>query len=372
MALRRRGPGPGNAPSLVTTLLLAPELFTGGGGIARVLRLYLKALCDLAAEGDQVRFLSLNDANADSADLRQYGGSSLSDWRVCRGSKVDFTLSAIRMSKDCDRIICGHVAQLPVAWLASLTRPRISYFLVAHGIEVWRSFTVLERWSIRGAHRVLCVSEYTQRQLQSHCPIPEGRSVVLPNALDPFLAPTERPSEPGPDPVVLSVSRLSKAEGYKGVDHLISAMPGVLAELPGARLRIVGRGDQLPSLQALARRLKVADSVEFAGYRSDSDLHADFMGCRLFALPSEKEGFGLVYVEAMAHGRPCLVARSGGAPEVVSEETSTMVTFGDVAGIAAAIVAALSREWPMDAILERAQVFSYLRFRDHLASILAA
>jgi phosphatidyl-myo-inositol dimannoside synthase len=356
----------------VTTLLIAPELFTGGGGIARVLRLYLKALCDLSADGDRVRLLSLNDANADSEDLRRYGASSLSDWRVCSGSKLDFTLSAIRMSKDCDRIICGHVAQLPVAWLASMIRPSISYFLVAHGIEVWRPFTFLERRSIRGTHRVLCVSDFTKRQLRLHCPIPEGRSVVIPNALDPFLAPKTRPSEPGPDPVVLSVSRLSKAEGYKGIDHLISAMPSVLAELPGARLRIVGRGDQLPSLQALVKRLKVSNSVEFAGYRSDSDLHADFEACRLFALPSEKEGFGLVYVEAMAHGRPCLVARSGGAPEVVSEETSMTVDYGDVAGIAAAIVAALRREWPMDPILERAQVFSYLRFKEHLASILAA
>jgi glycosyltransferase involved in cell wall biosynthesis len=354
------------------TLLMAPELFAGGGGITRILRLYLKALCELAPEGGQVRFVSLNDMDADSGDLRRYSNDRLVEWRICRRKRMDFILTSIRMALKSDRIICGHVAQLPIAWAASWLRPGLKYILVAHGIEVWRPFTSLERRAIRGAHRVLCVSEYTRRQVLENCPIPEDRTAVLPNALDPYMDSEVPPSEAAGAPVILTVSRLSVSEGYKGIDHLIAAMPAILADIPGARLRIVGRGDQLPSLQALSHRLNVEGSVEFAGYRSDKELHSDFRECRLFALPSEKEGFGLVYIEAMAHGRPCMVARSGGAPGVITEQTGVSVEFGDIAGIAATAVAALSRNWAIKPIIERAQEFSYLRFKERLASLLSA
>lgn len=112
--------------------------------------------------------------------------------------------------------------------------------------------------------------------------------------------------------------------------------------------------------------------MEFAGYIGDSELHGEFSRCRLFALPSQKEGFGLVYLEAMAHGRPCLGARSGGVPEVITADTGTLVEYGDVPGLAAAIVSGLRREWPLEPLLERARTFSYLRFRERLASLLSA
>jgi glycosyltransferase involved in cell wall biosynthesis len=172
--------------------------------------------------------------------------------------------------------------------------------------------------------------------------------------------------------VILAVSRLSIADSYKGIDHLIAAMPAVLAQIPQARLRIVGRGDGLSGLQARVRDLNVGNAVEFAGYVGDSELPDEFARCRLFALPSQKEGFGLVYLEAMAHGRPCLGARAGGAPEVITGDTGVLVEYGDVAAIAAAIVAALRRDWPIEPLLERAKMFSYLRFKERFASLMMA
>jgi glycosyltransferase involved in cell wall biosynthesis len=127
----------------------------------------------------------------------------------------------------------------------------------------------------------------------------------------------------------------------------------------------------MPGLQALARRLKISAAVDFAGYRSDKEVDGEFARCRLFALPSQKEGFGLVYLEAMAHGRPCIGARAGGVPEVITPETGLLVEYGDVQAIASAIVSALRREWNLEALLERARSFSYLRFKERLASLLS-
>ena len=352
------------------TLLLAPELFTADGGIARILRLYLKALCEMAGPDDTVDLIALNDRVMDSADLAKYSNARMGGWRVCSRDKVAFVKAAIRAGLSSDRIICGHVAQLPVAWAVSKLRPKLEYYLVAHGIEVWRPFSLLERLSIRGCSRVLCVSDYTRRQLLLHCPMEEGRTAVVPNALDPYLDSKDPVPPPDGPPVVLCISRLSIADSYKGIEHLIRAMPAVSAEIPGVRLRIVGRGDALPRLQALATGLSMGRVVEFVGFRTDAELQADLEACRLFALTSEKEGFGLVYLEAMAHGRPCLGARAGGVPEVISEDSGVLVEYGDVPGIAAAMTAALRKEWPIGPILERVRMFSYLRFKERLASLI--
>jgi phosphatidylinositol alpha-1,6-mannosyltransferase len=347
-------------------------MFASDGGIARILRLYLMALCELSNKGDAVRFLSLNDRFVDSSDLRRYSDDSLVEWEACSGRKLRFICSALRMGKASDRIICGHVAQLPVAWLVSKLKPGLEYFLVAHGIEVWRPFTFIERRALMGARCVFCVSDFTRRRLLERCALAPEKVAVLHNALDPHLDPVSAAAAMNGPPVILSVSRLSVADSYKGIGHLIEAMPAVRHAVPDARLRIVGRGDGLPGLQASARRLRLEGAVEFTGYRSDGELRGDFEGCRLFALPSEKEGFCLVYLEAMAHGRPSLGARSGGVPEVITEETGVLVEYGDVPGIAAAIVAALRREWCVESLLERARSFSFPIFKERLASLLRA
>lgn len=357
------------------TLLLAPELFTTDSGIPRCLRLYLKALCELAGEKDRVRFVALNDANIDSADLRPYSTSSaLDQWRACNRDKTAFVRAALRLSAGTRLIICGHIAQLPVAWLASWLHPGLRYALVAHGIEVWRPFTFLEKRALKGAWRIFCVSDFTRREILKNIALDPARLVVLPNALDPNLDADgiDSSSITTTQPVILTVSRLSSSDRYKGIDHLIQAMPAILASAPGTKLRIVGRGDDRPRLHQLARDLGIDAAVEFAGYVDDRQLRHEFARCTAFALPSEKEGFGLVYVEAMAHGKPCIAANAGGAPEVVSPESGLLVPHGDITALAAACITALTASWNAPAIRACARRFSYQEFHNRLQSLIAA
>ena len=366
-------PTPPVAPARVVrhrTLLLAPEIFASEGGIPRILQTYLKALCELPEADHAVRLLALNDSALASNDLRRCAPNGLDDWFVCSRNKARFVRAALRLSRGCDRIVCGHVAQLPVAWLARQFNPRLRYYLVAHGIEVWRKFKLTERVALRGAEKIFCVSDFTRRELQKNCRLAEGQAVVLHNALDPhFEIAGGRPLAQCP-PVIVVVTRLTYDDRYKGVQHLIEAMPAIRAAVPGATLRIIGRGDDLPRLQTLRNRLGLTAAVEFLGFVNDKRLADEMRECRLFALPSKKEGFGLVFLEAMAHGRPCLGARAGGIPEVITEETGVLVDYGDVPGIAAASIAALGRAWDEEAILARARHFSYSQFQSRLASLL--
>jgi len=362
---------PGGYGSLV--MLLAPEVFSSMGGITRMLRLYLKAMCDLAGEHNfGVRLVTLNDPMLDSGDLRRYATDHLEDWYVCSRDKSRFVRAALGRSRKCRTLVCGHVAQLPVAWAARLLNPRLRYYLVAHGIEVWRPFTFLERMALRGAAGILCVSGHTRREFLRRCRIREDRAIVLPNALDPHfeIRPGSPPAECGP--VILTVSRLTHADRYKGVEHLLRAMPAVREAVPGARLLVVGRGDDLPRLQGIAHQtgLIAGGGVEFLGSVGDTQLDGLLGSCRAFALPSESEGFGLVYLEAMARGRPCVGARAGATPEIITEDTGLLVDYGDIPGIARACASALLREWPQEPMLERARSFSYSVFRTRLGALL--
>lgn len=351
-------------------LLLVPELFSSEGGIPRILRLYLKAVCELAEPNGEVRLITLNDKTIDSTDLRAFASERLVDWATCGRNRWQFVRSALHFSGQSDLILCGHIGQLPVAWFCQLKHPRLHYILIAHGLEVWRPFTWLERVALRKARRVWCVSEFTRGELLKNSGLEGDRAVVLPNGSDPtFQAPGDE-NGPTPGPVILTVSRLSQSDSYKGIDHLIAAMPEIRRTVPNATLRVVGRGDDLPRLQGLAADHNLTGIVEFVGYLADAELEYEFSRCRVFALPSEREGFGLVYIEAMAHGKPCVGANAGGTPEVITPETGLLCPYGDVPALAHACTEALTRKWNPATIQARADVFSYPRFRDNMRSLL--
>jgi phosphatidylinositol alpha-1,6-mannosyltransferase len=356
-------------------LLLSPELFLHEGGIARILRLYLKAICELAGPGGRVDSVVLNDHPAIDPRISRYATAQLGEQIGCDRSKLRFIREAVRLGRRAEVLVCGHLHQLAIARLAKVFNPRLRYYLIAHGIEVWRPYTLLERKALLGAHRILCISEYTRRSMLRFFPeLPPDRLVIVPNTLDPYFAPAlnDRESKaPFATPRILTVARLASADTYKGVDTLIEAMPLVRREFPLARLRIVGQGDDLPRLEALVQRLGVGFAVDFTGPLSDEALRAEYAGCDFFALPSRKEGFGLVYLEAMIYGKACLGARAGGTPEVITDAAGQLVEYGNIPDLAAAI-ADLAR-YPRDSEVVRrhADSFAFPAFTARLAAALS-
>ncbi len=356
----------------MNVLLMSPELFLHEGGIARIMRLYLLALCESATRVDAV---VLNDRPGPEVRLARYANARLGERICCDRSKLAFVRQTLRLAKRADLLVCAHLHHLPVAWLAQRLNPALKYSLVAHGIEVWRPYTALERRALLGAHRILCVSEYTRRQLLRFLPmLAADRLVVVPNTLDPQFAPrADEQSSPQPFalPRILAVGRLSSADAYKGFDTLIEALPTIRREYLAARLRIVGTGDDQPRLSALAQRLGVTGSVDFLGAIDDDALRLEYTSCDLFALPSRREGFGLVYLEAMIHGKPCLAARAGGAPEVVNDTVGRLVEYGNIAEIAAAVDELVRTPRDSEVVRRHAASFAFPVFAQRLAAALA-
>ncbi|WP_082780860.1 glycosyltransferase family 4 protein [Cephaloticoccus primus] len=363
-------------------VLLAPAIFAQEGGIERLMRLYLKSLCESCRDNEHVYSLALNDSPSPPDSLSAYSNNRLASYNGFNHDKLRFTVQALRLARHADLVICGHIHQLVIARLAQIISPKLRYYLIAHGIDVWRKYTTIERWSLRGADKIFCVSQYTRKQmLRFYSALKPARLEVVSNALDPRLGSvlsteSSRRSaritqSPPSNPIILSVGRLKLDDLYKGFDKLIEAMPQVSREYPDAQLRIVGTGDALPYLQAIARSLGVDRFVSFVGRLTDEELMREYEACTLFALPSRKEGFGLVYLEAMAYGKPCICANAGGAPEVVAvPDTGLAVEYGNISELAEAIIEILRHPRDPEIIRKHAQQFSYERFRDRLAELI--
>jgi glycosyltransferase involved in cell wall biosynthesis len=137
------------------------------------------------------------------------------------------------------------------------------------------------------------------------------------------------------------------------------------------RLHIVGAGDDMPRLQSHARSLGLDGcGVRFLGAVSDGELRQELAGCDVFALPSKGEGFGIVYLEAMAMARPCIAGNHGGPPEIIDDGTDGyLVEHGDVDQLASRLVTLyrepdLRREMGARAAVKVRQRYLFSQMRD--------
>jgi glycosyltransferase involved in cell wall biosynthesis len=172
--------------------------------------------------------------------------------------------------------------------------------------------------------------------------------------------------------IILSVGRWNSAEKYKGADTLISALPRVLKTASDTSLVLVGDGDDRPRLEQLARDVGVSKNVQFLSGLTPEELVARYAHCEIFALPSRGEGFGLVFLEAMAHGKPVVGGAHGGIPDIIKDGvTGLLVQHGDVDGLARALASllgdsTLAREMGARGKDRVAQKFSFAQFETQL------
>jgi phosphatidylinositol alpha-1,6-mannosyltransferase len=132
-------------------------------------------------------------------------------------------------------------------------------------------------------------------------------------------------------------------ERYKGMDTLIRSLPRVLLRWPDVQLAIVGSGDDRDWLEDIAKVSGVQRHVHFFSGLSYAQISACYAAAEIFALPSRGEGFGFVYLEAMARGKPVIGGAHGGAPEVIRDGvTGYLVSHGDSVQLATSLDALLS------------------------------
>jgi phosphatidylinositol alpha-1,6-mannosyltransferase len=360
-------------------LVLAPSLKSLGG-----IQNYIGTLVDalqVVLGNDRVRMVAVPG----DPEVQDDGSLAL------RASvKVRFLLSAVTaaISWSPDLIICAHVGLAPAARLIyKLTRAR--YWVVLYGIEAWGDLSVTKRNALRAAQRYVAITRFTLDATIVRHGLERHRELILPPSLANGGQPSHQidclTSKCLTRPTVLTVGRIEVSERYKGHDVMLEAWPTVLRRLPDALYWIVGGGNDRRRLESRVRELGIADSVHFAGAVSSEQLDVCYDSCWVFAMPSRTElntrvprgeGFGIVFLEAMSHGKPVVGPRVGAPAEFIrSGEHGLLVDPTDSREVAEALIKLLEnpirarqmgdagREWV-------AKEFSFDRFCERLRDAL--
>jgi phosphatidyl-myo-inositol dimannoside synthase len=310
---------------------LFPELL-GVGGVQEAGRQTAAAIERIALRRNwSTCFLSLNDP---SGAQSLHAGDSKIPFLGFGRVKFKFVLAAIRAArKGADIVLAAHPHLAPVATSMKLaSRAHIKTIVISHGVEVWQRLSLIRRNAVSRADRAVAPSTDTMEKLATVQGVAKGRIRKLPWPLSPkFLvladSPAELPQSPAlpPGQIILTVGRWSAAERYKGADELIRAVAQLCPAFPGLHLVAVGGGDDLPRLRALASELGIADRVHFFDGLSREEVAACYARAHIFALPSTGEGYGMVFLEAMAFGAPIVAAACGGSTDLVHDGSNGLL-----------------------------------------------
>lgn len=239
-------------------------------------------------------------------------------------------------------LVVGHLGLAPLARVLSVSVLGGPYVVVLHGIEAWSRATYFDRHGALGAEAIVATTDYTAHIFAEANDVPVRRLRKIALSLPEDGMPASRQSEKverSDGFEVLSVGRMARSDRGKGFDCLITALAKVRSDGADVRLTLAGEGEEMGRLRDIASRHHVEEYVQFLGRISDLELQRRYSSCDLFALPSAKEGFGIVFIEAMAHGKPCIGGNRGGTPEVIDHgETGFLVDPQDANGLAGAIL----------------------------------
>jgi phosphatidyl-myo-inositol dimannoside synthase len=358
----------------VRVAALVSEAFGGYGGIALYNRDLLGALCELPGSRGVTAVPRVLRADPqvlpeglDFRDRAAAGAAAyLREW-----------LRLLRAPAGYDLVICGHINLLPLAELVR-RRYRSPLVLFIYGIDAWSpTGRGLTDWLAKRVDAVVAISELTRERFARWAGIAEASQFVVPNAIrvedyglgdkPTYLA--QRYGLQG-NQVLLTLGRLSAAERYKGIDEVLDLLPSLAVEFPSLRYLVIGEGDDRPRLEAKADALGVRQLVTFGGQIPEAEKADHYRLADAFVMAGRGEGFGFVFLEAMACGVPVVASIRDGSREAVRDGALGLLADpDDPESLRSAIRQALRQPRRIPQGLD---YFAYPRFRERVSGVLAA
>ncbi len=302
-------------------LFLFLEIFAREGGIQSFVKQIFHSLAEIDHAPSADVFL-LRDQACDqpfaSDSLRFHyfktGSAQLSRcWMIA-------TLLLYLIRHRPQRLICGHLYLAPLVWLFCKLFG-VPYTVITHGKEVWSPLPRWQRIALQQADEIWTVSRYSRDRSAAANQLDLAKIRLLPCAVDGdrFTPAAKSPAlleKYGLQDalVLMTVARLWSGDIYKGVDVTLRALPQILQAFPNVKYLVIGRGDDQPRLAKLAAELGIAERVVFAGFVATDDLVEHYRLADAYVMPSQ-EGFGIVYLEAMACGAPVLAGNADGSAD---------------------------------------------------------
>lgn len=303
------------------------------GGIQRFNTILVKSLLELNCHVILICLTSsctpknIQDLDDNFSDLEFYG---------CARNKIKFVKTCLVecITSKPDVAICGHIYQIiPLSIIFYMMRIR-SRVLVLHGIEVWDRVSWIKGYLSKLFTRILSVSSYTRDNFISQVKsISVDKNFIFPNTVEPRCSyEADNLKQNNNIKVLLSVTRLDETERDKGIIDVIYALKDLGRE--DVEYCIVGDGDDKAYLEELVANLNLNSIVKFKGKVTDEQLHQIYSASDIFILPSKKEGFGIVYLEAMLYAKPVIGAAEKGVLDVIkNDHNGYQVQFGNTEDI---------------------------------------
>ncbi|HBE31210.1 MAG TPA: glycosyltransferase [Cyanobacteria bacterium UBA11369] len=364
-----------------------PDIFEFKGGIQTYSALFLEALQRLYPDNYYQVFLKHDTRISQAVDfLPSTRFHFTGDWPLRLRTPI-FAAQIVGQGfwQKPNLIIATHLNFTPAAyWLKRLIG--IPYWGVAHGVDAWNIQRPGLKTALQNADRIISVSGYTRDRLLLEQNLDPAKLSVLPNTFDvrrfhispkpPYLL--KRYNLTAENPVILTVARLDQSEQYKGYDKIIQALPEIKRHVPNLRYILVGKGSDRSRVEQLISQLNLQDCVTLAGFIPDEELGDHYNLCDVFAMPSKGEGFGIVYLEALACGKPTLGGDRDGAIDALCHgELGALVNPDNIEEIAKTIIQILQGIYPHPIMYQPEllrqkviETFGFDRFKQTLAKLM--
>jgi len=206
------------------------------------------------------------------------------------------------------------------------------YVVTVQGSDVFKTINkpIIKpfiKWSLKKASRIIALSNSLKSAVQEFG-IPAEHVVVIPNGID--ISQFPMGSLEARQAQILYVGSLIER---KGVNYLLQAMLDLKHDFPQIKLLLVGEGDQKQYLEEFVRQNQLAECVQFLGAQSQAAVGEIMRSSKLLILPSIEEGQGVVLVEALASGTPCIGSNVGGIPDVITADVGCLFEAANVDGL---------------------------------------
>jgi phosphatidyl-myo-inositol dimannoside synthase len=345
-------------------LVLVTDAFGGTGGIAQYIRDIVSAI---ASYRDTTNVTVIPRVIAREIEPLPRRVTHITG---AAGTKARFVAAVLRSAAGRPRfdwVVCGHVNLLPIAHAgAAISGARV--ILLTYGMEVWHPRSWLMRVLLSRTFGIISISSFTLEKMRSWTELPPERSFLVPNAIDLSRYAPGRKNEQLVSRwnlegrrVLLTLGRMDAAEQAKGFDEILEVLPRLVSEMPDIVYVAVGDGTDRPRLEAKARALGLADRAIFPGYVSEEEKLDYYRLADVFVMPSRLEGFGYVFLEALAVGVPVIASKVDGSREaVMNGEWGLLVDPSDPEELIAAVRRTLLS--PTIPSREELQFFSWSRF----------
>lgn len=309
-------------------LFLYLKAFSFTGGIEKFNSSFLKALHELSIDGhiDAAAF-SMYDKTVDEKYF------SKNRFKGFSSSRLYFVCSAIYYALKYDILILGHINLAVIGLVVKKIKPSVRLVFVAHGIEVWDTQTGFKQQLLQKADMILAVSSFTKAKILEHNPLVRSASIhIFHNTIDSYFSLPAKFNKPtylmqrygigSNEQVVLTVTRLSSTEKYKGYDNTIALIKSINQQSSKkVHYLLCGKYDaaEFERVNGLIEENDASAFVQLVGFVKDEELIDHYLLADVFVMPSKKEGFGIVFIEAMACGRKVIAGNKDGSVDALQD-----------------------------------------------------